>query len=66
MPDKPDMSGFEADGVLPLVEGAIQLHETYTLLTGAGFEEYQALFLVGVLLKGVPMPDWVIARISGQ
>jgi len=36
----------------------------YTSLLAAGFDEFAALWLVGVAMKGLPMPDWLLARLQ--
>jgi hypothetical protein len=34
----------------PLAEGAGQMHELFLALTTSGFAEYQALYVIGVMM----------------
>lgn len=34
----------------PLLQAAVSLHEVYTALTDAGFDEYDALRLIGFII----------------
>lgn len=49
---------------LTMVEGWIGLYECYLLSKRAGFEKMEALWLVGCLIKGLPMPDWMMEKLE--
>ena len=39
------------DFISPILDAAIALHELFLTLTAAGFNEYQALIIIGQYLK---------------
>lgn len=62
---EPDPVAVGADGdMTELMAGAHQLHELYETWVGVGFEPYVAMWLIGAVLKGLPMPDWLVARLK--
>lgn len=42
---------------------SMRLYQSFIV---AGFSEYAALWLVGALMKGLPMPDWLEARLRDE
>jgi hypothetical protein len=46
-----------AEQLTPLQEAAHALHELFTALVGAEFNESQALYLVGRSMIGADLPD---------
>lgn len=40
--------------------------ENYRLAQEAGFQRMEALWLIACLIKGVPMPDWMIEKLEGE
>ena len=42
------------------------LFENYQLAKRAGFESLEALWLIGCMLKGVPLPDWMVEKLNKE
>lgn len=51
----PDMS---------LAESLVGIHEIYNNAQAAGFTKYEALWIIGIMLKGLPMPEWISERLD--
>lgn len=62
------MMGISDDGTgapeLTLGESWIGLYEMFGLAMQAGFERMEALWLVGCMTKGVPLPDWMMEKLE--
>lgn len=64
------VSSIGDDGIgapdLTIVEGWMMLYENYRLAKNAGFEQIEALWLVGCMVRGVPLPDWMVERLNKE
>lgn len=52
------------DGMSEMDVGAVGLQEAYQTFLKAGFAPMEALWLIGCMLRGVPLPEWLIDRLG--
>lgn len=44
-------------------DSAVAMHEFYSSLRRGGFGRWEALWLTGCMVKGVPLPDWLADKL---
>ena len=51
---------------LSIDESWIGVHEIFLAAQRAGFQRIEALWLTGCMVKGVPLPEWLLEHMNGE